>query len=120
MPNINGPSAGKKETIKRCNPFDYTVCSPIWHNVTRYKKYENMLKKAQRKVVTRTCSAYRTISTVAALVISGTPPIRLQIEERARTYGKDEDTKRQEKMETIRKWQREWEDTVEVGQWTKG
>ncbi|KAJ8938104.1 hypothetical protein NQ318_013018 [Aromia moschata] len=78
-----------------------------------------MLKKAQRKVVTRICSAYRTISTVAALVISGTPPIRLQIEERARTYGKDEDTKRQEKEETIRKWQREWEDTVVVGQWTK-
>ncbi|KAJ8963205.1 hypothetical protein NQ318_018671 [Aromia moschata] len=55
----------------------------------------------------------------AALVISGTPPIRLQIEDRARTYGKDEDTKRQEKEETIRKWQREWEDTVKVGQWTK-
>ncbi|KAJ8956913.1 hypothetical protein NQ318_014331 [Aromia moschata] len=55
----------------------------------------------------------------SALVISGTPPIRLQIKERARTYGKDEDAKRQEKEETIRKWQREWEDTVEVGQWTK-
>ncbi|KAJ8963204.1 hypothetical protein NQ318_018670 [Aromia moschata] len=83
----------------------------------------NINGPTQRKVVTRICSAYRTISTVAALVISGTPPIRLQIEERARTYGKDEDTKRkeekEEKEETIRKWQREWEDTVEVGQWTK-
>ncbi|KAJ8956199.1 hypothetical protein NQ318_020752 [Aromia moschata] len=119
MPNINGPSAGKRKLLSAVTHSIILYAAPIWHNATRYKKYENMLKKAQRKVVTRICSAYRTISTVAALVISGTPPIRLQIKERARTYGKDEDTKRQEKEETIRKWQREWEDTVEVGQWTK-
>ncbi|KAJ8939473.1 hypothetical protein NQ318_022527 [Aromia moschata] len=79
MRNINGPSAGKRKLLSAVTHSIILYAAPIWHNVTRYKKYENMLKKAQRKVVTRICSAYRTISTVAALVISGTPPIRLQI-----------------------------------------
>lgn len=95
---------------------------PIWEGVIKIKKYKNMLLSTQRRMLLRVTCSYRTVSLEALAVISGTPPIDLQTEERGRLYRMDcptEADKKAARMETLRRWRQRWADVVQVAQWTK-
>ncbi|XP_046683706.1 uncharacterized protein LOC124369698 [Homalodisca vitripennis] len=53
--------------------------APIWQRAMEHNQSRKKLEQTQRRVALRVCSAYRTVSTEAALVISGTVPIKLQV-----------------------------------------
>lgn len=67
----------------------------------------------------RICSSFRTISTSALMVISGTIPVELQAGERRRAWRKDKRGKVEEREITLDLWQESWEQETHVGQWTK-
>ncbi|KAJ8964365.1 hypothetical protein NQ317_003009 [Molorchus minor] len=69
----------------------------------------------------RVASAYRTVSTEAALVIAGMIPIDILAEERrelAKAGGAREGNPKVERKKTMRKWQQRW-DTADCGEWTR-
>ncbi|KAJ8930023.1 hypothetical protein NQ314_017232 [Rhamnusium bicolor] len=99
MPNIGGPSSGKR-------------------------RYRTMLEGVQRRMLLRVGSAYRTTSTVALQVITGVIPIDLMVEERRYLYemgnGQELAIRKAARERTLNLWQRRrWELNEEKGQWTK-
>ncbi|KAJ8981981.1 hypothetical protein NQ317_013633 [Molorchus minor] len=82
-----------------------------------------MLLSIQRKALLRISSGYRTISTSAVQVITGTPPITLLVEERHRLYhtenGSSTAAKNRERQVTLNKWQDMWNTHTETAAWTK-
>lgn len=81
-----------------------------------------MMKKVQRKDALRIASAYCTVALEAIRVISGTIPIHLLAEERARLHHLGEQSvaqKTAKRQRTIRKWQQHWESHMDTEQWTK-
>ncbi|CAH2006852.1 unnamed protein product [Acanthoscelides obtectus] len=80
-------------------------------------------KKSSRKALLRISSGYRTMSTMAAQVIAGIPPVTLLIEERLRLYSRDDaklrTTRLLERSTTLEKWQRVWSDHSETAMWSK-
>ncbi|XP_030758070.1 uncharacterized protein LOC115883805 [Sitophilus oryzae] len=69
----------------------------------------------------RICSAYRTISTDAVMVIAGVIPLHLAAEEKRELYVKAEindEVKKQQRRGIYQKWQEEW-DTSDKGRWTR-
>lgn len=124
MPNTRGPSFGKRKLL--CSVVDSIMfyAIPIWHDVLRINKYRKMLEQVQRKVLLRLARAYRTVSTTALQVITGTPPIDLVAEERILIYKANEHpisnaTRREIDEIILEKWQRRWNENAEIGQWTK-
>ncbi|XP_030750902.1 uncharacterized protein LOC115878506 [Sitophilus oryzae] len=60
----------------------------------------------------RICSAYRTMSTDAVLVIAGLIPVHLAAEKKRELYVKAEindEVKKQQRQGTYQKWQEEWD-----------
>ena len=63
----------------------------------------------------RICSGYRTISSEAAGVIAGIPPIELQIQERKEKY--DGENKETTQANLLARWQTKWNSGT-YGRWT--
>ncbi|CAH2004946.1 unnamed protein product [Acanthoscelides obtectus] len=63
------------------------------------------------------------MSTMAAQVIAGIPPVTLLIEERLRLYSRDDaklrTTRLLERSTTLEKWQHVWSDHSETAMWSK-
>lgn len=123
LPNIGGPSSAKRAVM--CGVIHSIVLygAPIWHEVLSIKKYEIMMMGIQRRALLRIAMGYRTISTSAVQVITGTPPITLLAEERNRLYRREnahlKAVREEERNITIDKWQHEWEMNNETATWTR-
>nr|CAI5864374.1 unnamed protein product [Callosobruchus analis] len=123
MPNIGGPSSKKREVL--CGVVHSIILygAPIWSNAAQKIRNKTALIRLQRKAILRVASAYRTVSTKALQVVAAIPPIDLLITERAELYKLGRTisaTDRNEARErTLGKWQNIWDETLDVGQWTK-
>ncbi|KAJ8939664.1 hypothetical protein NQ314_011053 [Rhamnusium bicolor] len=123
MPNIGGPSSGKREIL--CGVVHSTILygAPIWCEALRIRRYRTMLEGVQRRMLLRVGSAYRTTSTVALQVITGVIPIDLMVEERRYLYemgnGQELAIRKAARERILNLWQRRWELNEEKGQWTK-
>ncbi|KAJ8928007.1 hypothetical protein NQ314_019473 [Rhamnusium bicolor] len=86
LPNVGGPSGPKRAIL--CGVIQSVVLygAPVWYQAINVLKYKKMLLGIQRKALLRIASGYRTISTSAIQVVTGTPPLSLLIEERYRLY----------------------------------
>ncbi|KAJ8911231.1 hypothetical protein NQ315_014943 [Exocentrus adspersus] len=113
--NLRGPGSRKREMLYNVVQSILVYGAPIWHGGTEQQR--------NRKMLIRVASAYRTVSTRALQVITGIIPIELIIEERQILYhredGSTEAAKREERENTIQKWQDIWNQTEDVAQWTK-
>lgn len=115
MPNIGGPRASKRALLSSVVHSQLLYAAPVWSKAVKNQKLKRLLAKVQRQMTIRICSAYRTISSEGATVISGTPPIHLLIEERVENYqGRDPLKARENLME---RWQHQWE-TAKYARWT--
>lgn len=92
--------------------------APNWMKALKHKKYRNMINSCQRKVVLRVIAAYRTVSTQAAQVIAGVPPIDLLAAEREEIYLKGKSVKIEARRLLLENWQKRWEETA-TSSWTK-
>ncbi|ENN74038.1 hypothetical protein YQE_09363, partial [Dendroctonus ponderosae] len=81
MPNIGGPNPSKRRLLCSVARSILSYAAPIWGYTLSKERHRNMYSRIQRQAALRICSAYRTASTDAILVIAETPPMDLLIEE---------------------------------------
>lgn len=123
LPNIGGPSQTKRRVLYHVIVSILLYAAPVWGRVLRIKRYREILIRAQRKILIRIASAYRTVSAGAIQAITGEIPITILAEERSRLHnrqdGQDKNIKEEERNVSLTAWQETWRQNNEVGQWTK-
>lgn len=125
MPNVRGPKNCKRKLLGAVVYSTLFYAIPAWVDVLRFKKYRNRIEKVQRKVMLRQCRSYRTTSTVALQIISGSLPIELMAEERTELYkarktgNNISEFKEILRESLLQKWQEKWNLETQKGQWTK-
>lgn len=133
MPNCGGPKPQIRKLINSVVHSQLLYAAPTFTRALKWKYNIRELQKPQRTSALRIISAYRTVSTSAALVLAGLPPIDLLILEREEIYiqtkclNRDNSSSEQERMiaevkknardSTINKWQERW-NQEENGRWT--
>ena len=118
MPNIRGPRASKRRTLASVVTSTILYAAPVWESVLQVGKYRKILDGVMRRGNLRICSAYRTAPSAAIEVISGIPPIHLQVAERTRADLTTDKGEAKRWMED--RWQEEWRDpTAITAKWTR-
>lgn len=115
MPKIGGPKASTRKLLASVAHSIILYACPVWFNVLRKTTYVNKLVKVQRRMALRVCSGFRTMSTEAAQVIAGIPPIDLLVNERCAVYNGDTDNVGL----VLDRWQERWEKNTGKAVWTK-
>ena len=86
MPNIGGPREAKRRLVVSVVNSRLLYAAPVWTSALNNHAIQKKLFSAQRSVVLRIVSAYRTVSTSAVLVLASVPPIDLLAEEMKKTF----------------------------------
>ena len=86
MPNIGGPREAKGGLVTSVVNSKLLYAPPVWTSVLNNHAIQKKLFSAQRGVMLRIVSAYRTVSTSAVLVLVSVPLIDLLAEERKETF----------------------------------
>lgn len=131
MPNTNGPRQARRRLLGRVAESIMLYAAPAWADNMAYARHRNTVDSAQRKETKQETCAYRTISAAAACVIAGSPPAHLLVQERKRiwdrrgqvrtgprTHNTTRKVKAEEREETMRRWQQEW-NTTETSEWRR-
>lgn len=123
MPNIGGPTSCKREVLNSVIESTILYGSPIWCQTMEKKIYKNWLTRVQRKMLIRMACSYRTASSEALQTVTGAIPIDLQVKERKRLFDREDAStpaaKKEERNETLNRWQARWDSMEGVAQWTK-
>ena len=86
MPNIGGPREAKRRLVASVINSKLLHAALIWTSALNNHATLKKLFSAQRGVVMRIVSAYRTVSTSAVVVLASVRPIDLLAEERKETF----------------------------------
>ena len=86
MPSIGGTREAKRRLVLSVVNSKLLYAAPIWISHLNDQAILKKLFSAQRGVVLRIVSAYRTVSTSAVLVVASVAPINLLAEERKKTF----------------------------------
>lgn len=86
MPNCRGAKDSTRRLINSVTHSQLIYAAPTFATATKKKYVVDQLRKPQRISALRVISAYRTVSTSAALVLAGIPPVELLIRERDQIY----------------------------------
>ena len=105
MANIGGPLRARRRLLPKVGNNIMLYGSKICAETLWVKKRSNSLVPVQRTAALRTASAYRTVCTIAVLVIAGTIPERTEIY-KAMSAGNHITGHFREN--TITKWQQRW------------
>lgn len=123
MANIGGPRQIKRKLLMETSNNILLYGSEIWGKGLN-KRSRNTLLAVQRTYALRIASAYRTVSTQAILVLAGTIPIDLLVEERRKIWISkqtnifDQSVRESIRKETYRNWQTRWNEEA-AATWTK-
>ena len=85
-PNIGGPREAKRRLVASVVNLKLLYASPVGISALNNHALQKKLFSAQRGVVLRIVSAYRTVLTSAVLVLASVPSIDLLAEERKETF----------------------------------
>ncbi|XP_046481057.1 uncharacterized protein [Neodiprion pinetum] len=129
MPNLGGPSAGRRKLLASVAYSTALYAAPICEGALGVKRNEARLEAVARTCALRVITAYRTVSTEVAMVLAGMVPLRLMAEERGRIAARGAEgtgrsgpagaaIRREERMTTIERWDARWRDG-EKGGWTR-
>ena len=86
MPNIGGPREAKRRLVANVVNSKLLYAAPIWTSSLNNHAILKKLLSAQRGVLMRIVSTYRTVSTSSVLVLVSVAPIDLLAEERKETF----------------------------------
>ncbi|XP_030759060.1 uncharacterized protein LOC115884578 [Sitophilus oryzae] len=114
-PNIGGPRA-EKRLLASVLHSTILYASAIWDRSMRFKHYENMLERINRKLALRVASAYCTCPTVAVLCLAKIPPVSLLNQERNQIYKNETSFRKKARNMVLEQWQTRWE---AYSGWTK-
>lgn len=109
MPHIGGPKTKKRRILTSAITSKLMYAAPIWAPVLRFQKYKNMLESVNRRIALKIIGGYKTISTTAAIAISGTLPLVDRVEEAKYVYEKGAGSKKEARVDTKKRWQEKWE-----------
>ncbi|XP_030763253.1 uncharacterized protein LOC115887872 [Sitophilus oryzae] len=115
-PNIGGPRVEKRRLLASVVHSTILYASPIWDRSMRFKHYENMLERINRKLALRVASAYCTCPTVAVLCLVKIHPVSLLIQERNQIYKNGPFFRKEARNMVLEQWQTRWE---AYSGWTK-
>lgn len=71
MPNIGGPQASKRKLYGHVVQLVMRYAASVWVEALKKQVNRKRLPAVQRRAVLRICSAYRTVSEDAVLVVTG-------------------------------------------------
>lgn len=120
LPNVGGSRHTKRKLLATAVHSQLLYAAPVWVGAMVFDRNVGILEGPQRTMALRVAMAYRTVSTAAALVISGMIPAHLMARERAERHkGRKEQTIDTASMRsrTYRSWQHEWQGHKK-GRWT--
>ncbi|XP_068141777.1 uncharacterized protein [Drosophila tropicalis] len=128
MMNTRGPKEGRRRLLTSVTRSIALYAAPIWADAMDKKSYRRDLEATYRLSAIRVCSAFRTVSDEAALVLASMVPIdELVRESKAMYYGKRTDAssgsssetanRQLQRLQSICRWQRRW-DLSPKGRWT--
>jgi len=87
MPNLRGPSERRRRLYASVVGSIVLYGTPIWAEALLESRFAlRIVREIQRSIANRVCSAYRTVSREAALLLARTPPYELIAEERMEVY----------------------------------
>lgn len=119
MPNLGGPKSSNRKTLANVAQSIILYAAPIWSEAIKWEKYRRLVVGVQRRMALRVCCGFRTISTEAALVLAGTPPIDLQIKKRCLQYQIAKGIESSNDWDLLNEWQRKWATETGKGAWTR-
>lgn len=121
MPNLGGPRQEKRQLLMRVVRSIALYAAPIWAEAMDKKTYRIGVDGAYRRSALRVISAFRTVSTDAALVIAGMMPLRMlvEIERRKRLISRRTGLVHPDQVndDVMNRWQHEWTSSTK-GRWT--
>ena len=79
MPNLGGPKQERRRLLMKVVTSIAIYAAPIWTGAMDKRSYRTGMDAAYRRSALRIISAFRTVSTVAAVVIAGMMPLRLVV-----------------------------------------
>lgn len=116
MANTYGPRASKRRLMCSVVHSILLYAAPVWESMMKVGRTRGKMTRIQRCAAIRVCSAYRTISYEAALVVAGIPPLDLMAKERLEVY--EGVAKAEARDRLFERWQRRWE-VADKGRWTR-
>lgn len=120
LPNQGGASLKRRRLIATVIYSIVLYAAPIWGDILKKNKWRKKLEGVQRAIMLRVGSAYRTVSTEALQVITGTLPIDLMVQERIAVHDKaDHRSKKEIREGMINTWQTRWLEIQGKAGWTK-
>lgn len=86
LSNVGGSRQRTRKVLSLVVHNQLLYAVPVWSGSLVYESYVNMLERPQRIITHRVVMAYRTVSTQAALIVSGLIPAHLMAIEGTDTY----------------------------------
>nr|XP_046491128.1 uncharacterized protein LOC124223329 [Neodiprion pinetum] len=86
MPNLRAPTEQRRRLYAEVIYAIILYGAPAWRDATSDRAVKRRLQRMQRTVQIRVASAYRTVSLVAASMLTRSPPLDLVARARARTF----------------------------------
>lgn len=86
MPNLRGPDERRRRLFANVVYSVILYGAPFWGDVLLTSRARFALRRLERSVAQRVISAYRTVSSNAALLLARMPPLRLLAPTRKRIY----------------------------------
>lgn len=116
MPNIGGPIGRNRRILSNVAQSILLYAAPAWSRALKWRKYQTLVSNVQRRMALRICSGFRTMSTDAALVLAGIPPIDIEINLRCQRYL---GVPSENNEDTLSIWGRRWMTPNGKAEWTK-
>ena len=117
MLNARGPRQKRRQLLAGVAKSVIMYAAPVWSDALSCDTYARELRSVYRRLCLRVCSAFRTVSEDAALVIAGLHPIDLLAVEATKNYCESAANRESRRSEVLKKWQDRW-DASEKGRWT--
>ncbi|KMQ83944.1 reverse transcriptase [Lasius niger] len=86
MPNLRGPDERRRRLFANVISSILLYGAPVWRDELVTSKLQVVLGRLERSVAQRTISAYRTVSSNAAMLLARIPPLRFMAPMRKRMY----------------------------------
>ncbi|CAB0040346.1 unnamed protein product [Trichogramma brassicae] len=118
MPTIGGPRSSRRKLYASVVDSILLYGAPIWSCATETQAYFRQAESVHRRACLRVISGRPHVSYEATYVLAGIPSLALFADERLRIHlRRPEDAKEEERLETLRKWQEQWDRSTK-GRWT--
>jgi hypothetical protein len=117
MPNVEDARSSRRRLLAAVVQSKLLYGAPTWAEALKFKCNVEILVRAQRRSLLRVACAYRTVSTEAIQVITGTLPVDLQVR-RQKILHQRVGARSEVEESLLSEWQRRW-NGGENGAWTR-